>query len=30
MHICNLKTVRLEGGLYEWSLKLKLIELSYW
>ena len=25
-----LKTVRLEGGLYECSLKLKLIELSYW
>ena len=25
-----LKTVRLEGGLYGRSLKLKLIELSYW
>ena len=26
----TLKTVRLEGGLYECSLKSKLIELSYW
>ena len=25
-----LKTVRLEGGLYESSLKSELIELSYW
>ena len=25
-----LKTVRLEGGLYDCSLKSKLIELSYW
>ena len=34
-HVCTcvfamLKTVKLEGGLYECSLKSKLIELSYW
>ena len=33
-HVCTcvfamLKAVRVEGGLYEWSLKSKLIELSY-
>ena len=30
MRICDAKTVRLEGRLNECSLKLKLMELSYW
>ena len=30
MRIFDAKDCKTEGGLYEWSLKLKLIELSYW
>ena len=28
--LAMLKTARLEGGLYECSFKLKLLELRYW